>query len=715
MIASTSLKANIMLEAINSRYSIPMRLAFIGALFLAPIVFLIYIFVQQSLSDIRFAEKEIAGAEYLAEVWTQFARASISGDIEKSDIPERAKYDALFNTADASVTFANAKDLAAKLQAGKALIAAIADGSNLTLDPDLDSFYVMDAVTVRIPGIVASAVAVGDAAAESKQNPSRIVDIAFAVDHLRISSDDANSSLAAAMKNNSEGLVGKALSETTVAMKAATDALIDQGTSILEGRDAATLAATRSDVLVKVDLLWKPGNSELTRLLRARVSNFNSRMYINLAFSALFLVAALLLSFVIARGLSGRIRSLIDVMNRLVANDREIHIPFLTDKNETGQISKAIEVFRRHAVDKAALEGDAKAQHERGEIERRKAAAEAIQAERNRVTSSFGEALARLAMKDLSYRMTDDVPDAYRKLQADFNIALEEIESAMRRVRTSADSISSGAQQIMVASDDLSRRTEQQAATLEESVAAMRDLDGAVVKTAEASTATKDVISVAIVDTLKSKDIVESAMTAMAGIMGSSQQIGAIIGVIDEIAFQTNLLALNAGVEAARAGDAGRGFAVVASEVRALAQRSTGAAREIKELISRSSAEVSNGVALVSESGKAFDKIKGQIAVIDGGIADIASRAVDQSMTLKQVNTGIAAIDQTMQQNAAMAEQATAACGSLARESGRLAEMVSEFKIGGEVSTSLAKNYVGPSGVALDSSNRQRPASELAA
>ena len=168
----------------------------------------------------------------------------------------------------------------------------------------------------------------------------------------------------------------------------------------------------------------------------------------------------------------------------------------------------------------------------------------------------------------------------------------------------------------------------------------------------------------------------------MAGIMNSSQQIGRIIGVIDEIAFQTNLLALNAGVEAARAGNSGRGFAVVATEVRALAQRSADAAKEIKELISKSSTEVANGVKLVGATGEAFDRIKQQISTIDGGIADIAGQAIDQASTLKQVNTAMSEIDQTTQQNAAMAEQATAACHSLAQESGRLADMVAEFIVG---------------------------------
>ena len=209
----------------------------------------------------------------------------------------------------------------------------------------------------------------------------------------------------------------------------------------------------------------------------------------------------------------------------------------------------------------------------------------------------------------------------------------------------------------------------------------MAELAGAVSQTADASTRTKDIISAAKAEATDSMTVVTETEQAIERIKASSEKIGAIIGVIDEIAFQTNLLALNAGVEAARAGDAGRGFAVVASEVRALAQRSADAAKEIKTLISHSANEVATGVDLVKATGTTFDRIKTQVSIIDGGIADIAGQAVDQSNTLRRVNMALMQIDQTTQQNAAMADEATAGCRSLFAQCAELAQLVGRFRV----------------------------------
>ena len=182
-------------------------------------------------------------------------------------------------------------------------------------------------------------------------------------------------------------------------------------------------------------------------------------------------------------------------------------------------------------------------------------------------------------------------------------------------------------------------------------------------------------------DAERSGEVVRRAVSAMGEIEKSSAQISQIIGVIDEIAFQTNLLALNAGVEAARAGDAGRGFAVVASEVRALAQRSAEAAKEIKSLISASTEQVAQGVGLVGETGKALERIVTQVTEINGLVSEIAASAKEEALGLAQVNTAVNEMDHVTQQNAAMVEESTAASRVLADEARELSRLVARFKL----------------------------------
>jgi methyl-accepting chemotaxis protein len=292
--------------------------------------------------------------------------------------------------------------------------------------------------------------------------------------------------------------------------------------------------------------------------------------------------------------------------------------------------------------------------------------------------------LAELGRNNLEYRITTELATSHRKLKADFNGAMEQLQDVMKVIASNAQGMRGGAGEISQAADDLSRRTEQQAATLEQTAAAMDEITATVKKTAEGAAQANTVVAQAKTDAEKGGSVVREAISAMDQIEQSSHKIGQIIGVIDEIAFQTNLLALNAGVEAARAGDAGRGFAVVASEVRALAQRSAEAAKEIKALISASSQQVKQGVDLVGQTGGALDRIISGVGEIKGLVSDIAASAQEQATGLSQVNTAINHMDQTTQQNAAMVEQSTAASHGLAQEAEELVRMMGRFHTGAE-------------------------------
>ncbi len=293
--------------------------------------------------------------------------------------------------------------------------------------------------------------------------------------------------------------------------------------------------------------------------------------------------------------------------------------------------------------------------------------------------NAIARGLERLASNDLTYRIDQPVDPQFDKVRNDFNSAISSLDEAMGVVAHATQGVGAGAQEISVASDDLSRRTEQQAASLEETAAALDEITATVGRSAEGARQASAAASGARADAARSGEIVSHAVAAMSEIEASSTKITSIVSVIDEIAFQTNLLALNAGVEAARAGEAGRGFAVVAQEVRALAQRSAEAAKEIRVLIASSTAQVERGVRLVGDTGEALSTIVEKVGQIDGLISEIAESSREQATGLTEVNSAVNRMDQVTQRNAAMVEEANAASASLQAEAAELARLVSRF------------------------------------
>ncbi|MBO9543950.1 PAS domain-containing methyl-accepting chemotaxis protein [Caulobacter sp.] len=293
--------------------------------------------------------------------------------------------------------------------------------------------------------------------------------------------------------------------------------------------------------------------------------------------------------------------------------------------------------------------------------------------------NEIAQGLEHLAQNDLTYRIADAVDPQFSKVRDDFNTAMSVLDEAMGVVANATQSVGAGAQEISTASEDLAQRTEQQAANLEKTAAALDEITATVSRSAHGAKQASEAATAARADAARSGEIVGDAVAAMGEIENSSKQITSIIGVIDEIAFQTNLLALNAGVEAARAGEAGRGFAVVAQEVRALAQRSAEAAKEIKILIANSSSHVARGVRLVGDTGEALSTIALKVGQIDGLISEIAESSREQSVGLSEVNTAVNRMDQVTQSNAAMVEEANAASASLRQESDELSALVNRF------------------------------------
>ncbi|MBB6123495.1 methyl-accepting chemotaxis protein [Sphingobium subterraneum] len=361
-------------------------------------------------------------------------------------------------------------------------------------------------------------------------------------------------------------------------------------------------------------------------------------------------------------------------LEALAAGDVTSPIAFTDHEDCVGRMTRAMDVFRANAESLNHNREDADA-----------------------VVQMVSAGLTKLVEGDLGYRIDRAFPAEYEKLRLDFNRTMDGLASAMGAVTVAANGIHTGSTEIRSATNDLSQRTEQQAASLEETAAAMNQVTAMVQETARSAAQVNTSIGEAKREATEGGQVVEKAVNAMGAIEKSAQEITQIINVIDGIAFQTNLLALNAGVEAARAGDAGKGFAVVANEVRALAQRSAEAAKDIKALIMTSAEQVQDGVSLVGETGSMLSRIVSRVADISHLITSISESTEIQATSLQQVNGAVGDMDKMTQQNAAMVEESTAAARSLATEADELAELVSRFRLpAGSTKTKAGRQSAKP-------------------
>jgi methyl-accepting chemotaxis protein len=297
------------------------------------------------------------------------------------------------------------------------------------------------------------------------------------------------------------------------------------------------------------------------------------------------------------------------------------------------------------------------------------------------VVQRLADSLEGMSRGDLTVAITERFPSEFERLRLNFNTSVDKLRSAMSSVSENASAIKGASDEIRSAADDLARRTEQQAAAVEQTAAAVDQLTSSVRESATRADLAGASVSRTRSSAESSGTVARRAVEAMQAIEASSHQIGNIIGIIDEIAFQTNLLALNAGVEAARAGEAGKGFAVVAQEVRELAQRSAGAAKEIKTLIETSARQVTTGSGLVDEIGTALETIVSEVQDVNVNVLAIVGAVKEQSTTLQGINQAIGEVDKGTQQNAAMVEESTAASHGLAGEAAALSQLLDQFRL----------------------------------
>lgn len=354
-------------------------------------------------------------------------------------------------------------------------------------------------------------------------------------------------------------------------------------------------------------------------------------------------------------------QAMVDVADRKAGSD----IYGAERGDEIGEISKSLAQFRDRLAKSDELEALASEQRE----------------EQHAVVEALGDALTQLSKGDLSKPINDEFPASYEKLRNDYNNSVSRLSETIATLKLNTEAIRANADTMAHGSTQLSQRTENQAATLEQAAAALDQMTRNVKLAASDAKEIEGIVGEANADANGSEPVVRNAIVAMNEIKNSSQAISKIIGVIDDISFQTNLLALNAGIEAARAGDAGKGFAVVASEVQGLAQRSSVAANEIKGLIDGSSEIVDRGADLVEEAGEALTRIVGRIGHISELMAGIASRSEEQSTGLGEVNMGVSQLDQVTQKNAAMVEDSIKHGEALFGSAQALSDAVSYFSV----------------------------------
>ncbi|USI74845.1 methyl-accepting chemotaxis protein [Sphingomonas morindae] len=431
------------------------------------------------------------------------------------------------------------------------------------------------------------------------------------------------------------------------------------------GRNAEAQAAVRaagSAVLVsKVALPLRALRAAETSAIEknsARQNRALSTAAITLVLGGAAMIGiALFLSRLLGGHIARPLGGLAIAMRQLADGKEAVEIPDLGRGDELGDLVSAALVFRDAAAAKRADEKD-----------------------RVEAMRAIAQGLHRLADADLTVRLTG-LPKAFATIESDFNLTMDKLQDVLGRVRGSIEAIRAGSSEINAAAADLATRSEHQAESLQTTARAMNSVTDTVRSGAASATRANAAMNEARGEAQQGGEIVGRAIEAMHGIERASKEISEIITVIDGIAFQTNLLALNAGVEAARAGDAGKGFAVVASEVRALAQRSADAAKDVKARVHSATGHVHTGVALVGETGEALGRIIDKVGLVSTEIEEIARASDQQAESLVRINGAISEMDGDTQQNAAMVEETSASARMLAKEADSLADAVSHFVI----------------------------------
>ena len=556
--------------------------------------------------------------------------------------------------------------------------------ANLTTINDINSVKQRHAINFR-GSVHDRAIAIRDVAMlPAAERPAVIAEIeTLADDYAR-----NETALTAMMATSGGGSVQeRAMLARIAAVQARTNPLVDRIIEHQQAEDTAAVTAMMAEVrplfvewLAAINAFidyHEAANQSIGTDVRATAEGFGT-----LALSAVALASllALIIAVLVTRSITRPVRDLSGTMGDMAKGNYDVTVPHTRRPDQIGAMAATVEVFRTALLDSRE---EQRQQMAAQEATTRKAQEEARR--QTRVVSDVSAGLERLAAGDLTQPIAspadDPFPAEYDLLRQSYNGLLDRLQDIVAQISAVASDVNEGAKEIDRAANNLSTRAETQAATLEQSSAAINLLLSSVRSTSQKAGQGEDAGRSNREQAQSGAQVVSQAIEAMKAIERGSEQMTLIISVIDDIAFQTNLLALNAGVEAARAGDAGRGFAVVASEVRALAQRASESAREIKTLISESSAQVEAGSTLVGQTDARLSEILLRARDVQDLMVDIAAATGEQTASLEEISNGVAQLDQVTQQNAAVAEETTAAALTLSQRAAELTGVLGYFHL----------------------------------
>ena len=686
-----------------SKLSMRGRLAAIALLSLLSVLFLGGLFIAQSLKDVDFAKEEITGGKILLPLALNLASVALgdstfpTADVEAA-LASYGTQVGIAGAAKQAPADADPKSIRATIAK---LIAEVGDSSNLILDPDLDSFYVMDALITKLPEVMERSASADElyraAVKEGTGGNTSRVELVATIGNFSNALAELEASVQAARRANPDGTVAGLDASLANLMTAGNGfAFIAREYVMLLGRDGGAtdmtqLVQSQQSLVAATRAFAQAGTAELLTLLQARVERLITKLQSTLALAGALVGFAFLVTWFFARGMIGNVHRLETDIRDLADQKDGAVIRALDGNDELAAIARAVEYLQERTVERLRAADAAQLQERERATEAERAAARDREATheatardgkmQEALVNALSNALTSLSEGKLDCRIDADFPGRFATVKEAFNATIVQLTQVIGSIKEASGSMRSATAEILAGADDLSTRTTKQAATIQDTRSEIVDLSKAVAENADRAKR-GNVLASEVTETVSNgKVVMTKAIDAMAGIKESSAKIANIVGLIDDVAFQTNLLALNASVEAARAGESGKGFAVVAVEVRRLAQSTAEASSNIKQLIEQSSKQVVSGVDLVSLANESLGKVYIIADATKAIMSEISTESQLQAATVRKVQSAISEMDEMTQHNAALVEQTNAAIEQTEGEAARLDVAVDAFKL----------------------------------